>query len=109
MIKTKEYEELTQYYRLPERFRAGDYHLDEEEQKILLEFVDHFYASIESSGCVTLEDFTDFMEFMDLLWCSDSDEVMNVVGTVFVKSAKLQSRLLKRGDDDSACEAESFL
>ena len=92
MLITEEYRRLMYFGQLPDRFRAGDYFIDEDEEAILKEFVDNFYTSVENNGCVTLEDFTEFMDFLDLLRDADTDEVQNVVTWAFVKRAKLQKR-----------------
>lgn len=93
MVITKEYIQLMTDYRLPERFRAGDFALFEDEEAILREFVDNFYASVESNGCVTLEDFTEFMDFLSVLWGADSDEVQNILMAAFMKSAEIRNKL----------------
>ncbi len=87
------------HYSLPERFRAGDYVIYEDEEKTLREFVDSFYASVEKNGCVTLEDFTEFMDFLDLLRDADTEEVQFILTGAFVKSAKIRSRLEKESAD----------
>ena len=93
MVITEEYMQLMTYHELPERFRAGDFGLLEEEIATLREFVDNFYASVESNGCVTLEDFTEFMDFLCVLWTADSDTVQNTVMTAFMKSAEIRNKL----------------
>ena len=49
MIISEEYERLMVYDELPERFRAGDFGLLEEEIATLRGFVDNFYASVEEN------------------------------------------------------------
>ena len=53
MVITDEYIELMNCNNLPERFRAGDFGLLEEESATLREFVDNFYESVEDNGYVT--------------------------------------------------------
>ena len=96
MIISKEYERLMYYDELPERFRAGDFGLLEEEIAALRGFVDNFYASVEEKGCVTLEDFTEFMDFLAVIRDADSDAVRNIIAEVFMKSAEIRNRLSKQ-------------
>ena len=96
MIISEEYKRLMLYYELPERFRAGDFGLLEEEIATLRNFVDSFYASAKDNGCVTLEDFTEFMDFLAVIRDADSDAVRNIIAEVFIKSAEIRNRLAKR-------------
>ena len=96
MIISEEYKRLMLYYELPERFRAGDFGLLEEEIATLKDFVHNFYASVEDNGCVTLEDFTEFMDFLAVIRDADSDAVRNIIAEVFIKSAEIRNRLAKR-------------
>ena len=91
-----EYKRLMHYSDLPERFRAGDFGLLEEEIATLREFVDSFYASVNDNGCVTLEDFTEFMDFLAVIRDADSDAVRNIIAEVFMKSAEIRNRLSKQ-------------
>ena len=93
---SEEYERLMLSYELPERFRAGDFGLLEEEITTLRDFVDSFYASVEENGCVTLEDFTEFMDFLAVIRDADSDAVRNLIAEVFMKSAEIRNRLSKQ-------------
>ena len=93
MIVTEDYIRLMTYYELPERFRAGDFGLLEEELATLSEFVDNFYASVESNGCVTLEDFTEFMDFMCVVHEADSEAVQLILTRAFMKSAEIRNNL----------------
>lgn len=93
MIISEEYNRLMEYSELPERFRAGDFGLFEEEIATLREFVDNFYASVESNGCVTLEDFTEFMDFLCVIRDADSEAVQNIIATAFMKSAEIRNKL----------------
>ena len=95
MIISKEYERLMFYNELPERFRAGDFGLLEDEIATLRGFVDSFYASVEENGCVTLEDFTEFMDFLAVIRDADSNAVQNIMTEVFMKSAEIRNRLSK--------------
>ena len=91
-----EYIRLMHYSELPERFRAGDFGLLEEEIATLREFVDSFYASVNDNGCVTLEDFTEFMDFLAVIRDADSDAVQNIITEAFMKSAEIRNRLSKQ-------------
>jgi hypothetical protein len=93
MIISKEYERLMYYDELPERFRAGDFGLFEDEIATLKGFVDSFYASVEENGYVTLEDFTEFMDFLAVIRDASSDAVQNIIAEVFMKSAEIRNRL----------------
>ena len=66
MIISEEYERLMFYNELPERFRAGDFGLLEDEIATLRGFVDSFYASVV---------------------------VQNIIAEVFMKSAEIRNRL----------------
>ena len=93
MIISEEYERLMNYNELPERFRAGDFGLREDEIATLRGFVDSFYDSVEDNGCVTLEDFTEFMDFLAVIRDADSNVVQNIIAEVFMKSAEIRNRL----------------
>ena len=95
MTISEEYERLMLYHELPERFRAGDFGLLEEEIATLRDFVDSFYASVEDNGCVTLEDFTEFMDFLAVIRDANSEVVQNIIAEVFMKSAEIRNRLSK--------------
>lgn len=55
--------------------------------------MDDFYASVEGDGCVTLEDFTEFMDFLWVLWGADSGVVQNILMAAFMKSAEIRNKL----------------
>ena len=93
MIVTKDYIELMTDYELPERFRAGDFGLLEDEIATLREFIDNFYSSVETNGYVTLGDFTEFMDFLWVLWGADSNAVQNIATTAFMKSSEIRNKL----------------
>ncbi len=95
MIISEEYKRLMFYNELPERFRAGDFGLLEDEIATLKGFVDSFYASVEDNGCVTLEDFTEFMDFLAVIRDANSEVVQNIIAEVFMKSAEIRNRLSK--------------
>ena len=95
MIISEEYERLMFYDELPERFQAGDFGLFEDEIATLRGFVDSFYASVKDNGCVTLEDFTEFMDFLAVIRDANSDVVQNIIAEVFMKSAEIRNRLSK--------------
>ena len=99
MIISDDYRRLTYYLDLPERFRAGDFGLYEDEAAILREFIDSFYASAEERGYVSIEDFTEFMDFLALLQDADSEEVENIEATAFIKSTKLRNKFCPEGVD----------
>ena len=92
---SEEYKRLMQYSELPERFRAGDFGLLEEEIATLKDFVESFYASVEDNGCVTLEDFTAFMDFLAVVRDADSEAVQNIIAEAFMKSAEIRNQLSK--------------
>ena len=96
MIISEEYKKLMFYSELPERFRAGDFGLLEDEIATLKGFVDSFYASVEDNGCVTLEDFTEFMDFLAVIRDADSEAVRNIMAEVFMKSAEIRNRLSEK-------------
>ena len=96
MIVSEEYKRLMFYSELPERFRAGDFGLLEDEIAALRGFVDSFYASVEENGCVTLEDFTEFMDFLAVIRDADSEAVRNIIAEVFMKSSQIRNRLSEK-------------
>ena len=96
MIVSEEYKRLIFYSELPERFRAGDFGLFEDEISTLRAFADSFYVSVEDNGCVTLEDFTEFMDFLAVIRDADSDAVKNIIAEVFMKSAEIRNKLSKQ-------------
>ena len=96
MRLSKEYGRLMDCACLPERFRAGDYFLDGEEKAVLKDFIDGFYDSVKENGCVPLDDFFEFMDFLDLIWCGDTEEVTEVAAYAFLNSAKLHSAVEKQ-------------
>ena len=95
MIISNDYKDLMRSEKLPERFRAGDYFVDEEEVKTLKEFVKNFYEAVEENQGVTLEDFTEFMDFMDVIRDAENEEVQDVVTEAFVRSAKIRNKITK--------------
>ena len=90
---SEDYERLMHYHALPERFRAGDFGLLEEESKTLREFVDSFYEAVRENGYVDLKDFTEFMDFLCVLSFTDSPEVKLILTHAFMKSAEIRNRL----------------
>ena len=95
MIVSKAYKQLMNYHELPERFRSGDFGLLEEEIDTLKEFVKNFYDSVEENGCVTLEDFTEFMDFMCVIRDAESEAVQNIIAEVYMKSAEIRNEITK--------------
>ncbi len=96
MIISEDYESLMFDGELPERFRAGFFCLYEEEIATLRDFVDSFYAAAEENGYVTLEDFTNLMDLLDMILIADTDEVQDIIADVFIKCAEMQNRLPKQ-------------
>ena len=96
MTITEEYDDLMDYNNLPERFRAGDFGIFEDEEAILREFVDNFYETARRNGYVDLWDFTELMAFIDICRDADTDTVQNILVKAFIESAKIQNALLKR-------------
>ncbi len=80
-------------YEIAESFRAGSFGLFEWELETLKEFVDNFYSAVERSGCVTLEDFTAFMDFLCVVKDADNEEVQNLIARAFMKSAQIRNGL----------------
>ena len=94
---SEEYEQLMHYSELPERFRAGDFGLLEDEIKTLRGFVDSFYEEVERLGYVALEDFTELMDFIAVLYHgADSEAVDLTLIHAFMKSAEIRNRLEKK-------------
>ena len=94
MIIPKEYDSLM--YDVAERFRAGSFALFDWELETIKEFVDNFYSSVERNGCVTLEDFTVFMDFLCVIKDADNEDVQNLIARSFMKSAEIRNRLSDR-------------
>ena len=94
---SEEYEQLMQYDELPERFRAGDFGLLEDEIKTLREFVDSFYEEVERLGYVALEDFTELMDFIAVLYHGAESEAVDLTLIhAFMKSAEIRNSLEKK-------------
>lgn len=91
MIIPKEYDSLM--YEVAESFRAGSFALFEWELETLEVFVNNFYSAVERNGCVTLEDFTVFMDFVCVLKDADNEDVQNLITRAFMKSAEIRNRL----------------
>ena len=96
MIIPKGYDSLM--YEVAENFRAGSFALFEWEMETLEEFLNNFYASVERNGCVTLEDFTLFMDFLCVIKDADNEEVQNLIARAFMKSAEIRNKLSDRKD-----------
>lgn len=96
MIIPKEYDSLM--YDIAERFRAGSFGLCERELETLEEFVNNFYSAVERNGCVTLEDFTEFMDFLCVIKDADSGAVQNLITWAFMKSAVIRNKLSDKKD-----------
>lgn len=91
MIIPKEYNSLM--YDVAESFRAGSFVLFEWELEILEEFVNNFYEAVERDGCVTLEDFTEFMDFLCVVKDADNEKIQNIITRAFMKSAEIRNKL----------------
>ena len=90
---SEKYRRLMHYTDLPERFRAGDFSITEEEETVLRGFLDSFYAAVEENGCVTLRDFTEFMSFLYVLHMADTEVVQLLMMDVFMESARIGNSL----------------
>ena len=91
MIIPKEYDSLM--CEVAENFRAGSFALFEWELETLKEFVNNFYSSVERNGCVTLEDFTVFMDFLCVVKDADNEDVQDLIAEAFMKSAEIRNKL----------------
>ncbi|MBE6025367.1 MAG: hypothetical protein E7229_00490 [Clostridiales bacterium] len=91
MIIPKDYDSLM--YEVAENFRAGSFALFEWELETLEEFVNNFYSAVEGNGCVTLEDFTAFMDFLCIIKDADNEDVQNLIARAFMKSAEIRNKL----------------
>ena len=91
MIIPKEYDSLM--CEVAENFRAGSFALFEWELETLKEFVNNFYSSVERNGCVTLEDFTVFMDFLCVVKDADNEDVQNLIAEAYMKSAEIRNKL----------------
>ena len=90
---SEEYIQLMKHYNLPEAFRAGDFGITEYDASVLEDFVDSFYSSVEANGYVTLEDFTEFMGFLFILWPANTEAIQLILMKAFMKSAEIESRI----------------
>lgn len=91
MIIPKEYNSLM--YDVAESFRAGSFELFGWELETLEEFVNNFYSAVERNGCVTLEDFTEFMDFLCVIKDADNEKIQNIITRAFMKSAEIRNKL----------------
>ena len=53
---------------------------------------------VERNGCVTLEDFTVFMDFLCIIKDADNEDVQNLIARAFMKSAEIRNKLSDRKD-----------
>ena len=83
-------------YEVAENFRAGSFNLFEWELETLKEFVNNFYSSVERNGCVALEDFTVFMDFLCIVKDADNEDVQNLIAGAFMKSAEIRNKLFSK-------------
>ena len=56
-------------------------------------FVNNFYSAVEHNGCVTLEDFTVFMDFLCIVKDADNEDIQNLIAGAFMKSAEIRNKL----------------
>ena len=96
MIITKDYRRVMDTGDLPERFHSGDFGIFEFEVDTLKEFVDNFYEAAEANGSVDLDDFTEFMDFLQVLWPADTEAVDKILMHAFVKSNMIHNSRSKR-------------
>ena len=92
MIISDDLRELMQHYSLPERLRAGDFALFDHEKEILRNYIDDFYEMLEIDGTVSLEDFTYFMDFLQLFMDTE-DDAGEILSYACIKSNKMRSRM----------------
>ena len=104
MIIPKEYDSLM--HEVAENFRAGSFGLFEWELETLEEFVNNFYSAVERNGCVTLEDFTVFMDFLCVIKDADNEDVQNLIARAFMKSAEIRNRLSGKKDPQPVTEEQ---
>ncbi len=104
MILPKEYDSLM--CDVAESFRAGNFVLFEWELETLEEFVNNFYSAVERNGCVTLEDFTVFMDFLCVIKDADNEEVQNIIARAFMKSAEMRNKLSDKKDPQPITEKQ---
>ena len=102
MIIPKDYDSLM--YEVAENFRAGSFALFEWELGTLEEFVNNFYSSVERNGCVTLEDFTVFMDFLCIVKDADNEDIQNLIAGAFMKSAEIRNKLSYKKDPQPITE-----
>ena len=91
-------------YEVAENFRAGSFNLFEWELETLKEFVNNFYSSVERNGCVTLEDFTVFMDFLCIVKDADNEDIQNLIAGAFMKSAEIRNKLSYKKDPQPITE-----
>ena len=91
-------------YEVAENFRAGCFNLFEWELETLKEFVNNFYSSVERNGCVTLEDFTVFMDFLCIVKDADNEDIQNLIAGAFMKSAEIRNKLSYKKDPQPITE-----
>ena len=102
MTIPKDYNSLM--YEVAENFRAGSFNLFEWELETLKEFVNNFYSSVERNGCVTLEDFTVFMDFLCIVKDADNEDIQNLIAGAFMKSAEIRNKLSYKKDPQPITE-----
>lgn len=84
---------LMHWTELPERFRAGDFAISEEEDAVLRGFIESFYAAAEENGCVALRDFAEFMGLLGVLRDADTEQVQRILTAAFMGSARIEHSL----------------
>ena len=68
------------------------------------EFVNNFYSAVESNECVTLEDFTVFMDFLCVVKDADNEAVQNLIARAFMKSTEIRNKLSDKNDPQPITE-----
>ena len=68
------------------------------------EFVNNFYSAVESNGCVTLEAFTVFMDFLCVVKDADNEAVQNLIARSFMNSAEIRNKLSDNNDPQPITE-----
>ena len=74
------------------------------ELETLEEFVNNFYSAVEGNGCVTLEDFTVFMDFLCIVKDADNEDIQNLIAGAFMKSAEIRNKLSYKKDPQPITE-----
>lgn len=92
---SEKYRNLMHYSTLPERFRAGSFALFEEEEKIIKDFIDEFFKSLNKNKFVSIEEFTGLMDFLDISSNANTKKIRDMVTEVFIKSSEIEYSMNK--------------